>query len=411
MCRVAQVRDGRVIDVTTIGMHDQLWHDMPEISHDGMRFQKFEPQGLELVHMETSGMAPPMKEQSATSAVENWPSAESAWGEPRSAGGERSFPWTQYGELDKGAGTVEFFAKPDPLSVSGGVPPIRCVLRRPDRPFARETGMTTLHHEIIALLDSSDGTLWRVQLYPETARLEAVHTPNDDPILGVDRFVKLGGLAFGAAEFAEGEIFCGKAGTYVLDGGELRTLRSDTDMADKKLVRSSEAGSLVRYAVSDSWLDAFTQEVRVERLADQRTVFKLTSEPRTADARTAARIYTALTFLRAPAGVAAERFLGWTSMTWSALDADARQQRLFRDGRHMLLFVFVMLAGLAQVLLAWRWLARSGAGIATRVVFALFVLVGGVAALIFTRLLLPRRAYVERQPAPANAQRTLAVGV
>ena len=140
-------------------------------------------------------------------------------------------------------------------------------------------------------------------------------------------------------------------------------------------------------------------------------MFALTTEPRSSDTRNAARIYAALAILRAPGSLAAERLFGWTGMSGWATESEAAKQRLFLHEGHSLLFAGLMLWGAFQLLLGWRWLARGGVGIPTRVVYMLLIFVGGVVALLLTRLLLPRHVRasprLERQgglePLPARA--------
>jgi hypothetical protein len=66
-----------------------------------------------------------------------------------------------------------------------------------------------------------------------------------------------------------------------------------------------------------------------------------------------------------------------------------------------------MLCGAFQLLLGWRWLARSGAGLPARIVYMLLILAGGIAALLFTRVLLPRHARSTPVPERSRAQAPL----
>jgi hypothetical protein len=87
-----------------------------------------------------------------------------------------------------------------------------------------------------------------------------------------------------------------------------------------------------------------------------------------------------------------------------------KERQLFANGGHPLLFALLMLSASLQLFLGWRWLGRGGVGIPTRVVYILLIFVGGVVALLLTRLLLPRRvrsiASLERraglEPLPAR---------
>jgi hypothetical protein len=76
--------------------------------------------------------------------------------------------------------------------------------------------------------------------------------------------------------------------------------------------------------------------------------------------------------------------------------------QLFEHAGHPLLFALLMLGAAFQLFLGWRWLARSGVGQATRLVYMLMILVGGVVALLFTRLLLPRAPSAALAPATVS---------
>jgi hypothetical protein len=124
-----------------------------------------------------------------------------------------------------------------------------------------------------------------------------------------------------------------------------------------------------------------------------------------------AALYSAMTFLRTPASVLAERVEVLTTNVGVTFGAAPKERQLFANGGHPLLFALLMLSGSLQLLLGWRWLSRGGVGIPTRVVYMLLILVGGVVALLLTRLLLPRHVRsspgLERrtalEPLPARA--------
>ena len=104
----------------------------------------------------------------------------------------------------------------------------------------------------------------------------------------------------------------------------------------------------------------------------------------------AATIYGGLALLRGPEAVLCERLFG--SSTWSGMSSgpSLQEQRLFANGNNPLLFALVMLFGAFQLFVGWRWMRRAGVSGSTQVVYMLLILVGGVVALLFTGLLLPR---------------------
>jgi hypothetical protein len=307
--------------------------------------------------------------------------------------------WKQYIEVAEESGRVELLAAPVGERVAGNVQPIHVQLSRLDRPFSKETGVRMFDGTPL-LFDRSDSSLWSVILESGSARLERVAVPDGDTILGMDILVDSAGLEFGVFGGVQGPVFRGQRGIYEWKDQQLHAYQPSARSTEHLIPYTEALQRPATYAVVSEWKDASTDELRIERMADHQTVFAVTYEPRSSAEKSAAAIYSALALLRGSEAVLRERFLGHT--TWSGMSSgpSLQEQRLFLHNGHPLLFVLVMLFGAFQLFVGWRWLARSGAGIPTRVVYMLLIATGGVVALLFTRLLLPRRP----RPAPAREE-------
>jgi hypothetical protein len=328
-----------------------------------------------------------------------------AEGEARRKPGER---WTVQFELDEEDGTVHV----DASRAVDGLPPLCVRVPRPGGRFSSQAGFLEFSHAPL-VLDRTDGTVWRIELREDGALAEPLALPGDDRVEKLEplfqrKQARLGRFelqCFSSEEFSSGYLFVGRAGSYALLDGQL--VRFSESVRPKDSVTYEEALRLARFATTSSWPDAFTEELRVERLADHQTVFETSSGPSTRAARMAAAGYAALAFLRAPGGVLKELLWG-RKLTMGRMNAPfPKEMQLFERGGHALLFALLMLSGAFQLFLGWRWLARAGAGLLARIVYMLLILVGGVAALLFTRVLLPRHARSTPVPERSRAQAPL----
>ena len=330
--------------------------------------------------------------------------------DPRLPLGER---WSVQFTLEEQDGAVHV----DASRTADGLPPLQFSVARPDGRFSARAGFLESRRHVPLVLDRADGTLWKVQLQENSALVVPLELPGGDRVSAVEPLFQRKEALLGRYQqkyFSSdvtntGCLFVGGKGKYVLLDDELVPFTADARPEDT--VSAEEVAQLARCSVTSSWPDAFTEEIRVEQLPDHKVLFELTAEPSTRSARTAAAVYSALAFLRPPGGVLQERFSGRTTHTGMMSAPFPKERQLFAEGGHPFLFALLMLSGSFQLFLGWRWLARSGAGIATRVVYMLLIFVGGVAALVFTRLLLPRHVRasprLERQaglePLPARA--------
>lgn len=333
-----------------------------------------------------------------------------AQGQPEPAEDEG---WTVQCEFDADDGTVHF----DVSRAAQGLPPMQFAVARPGRGFSPEAGFLSYQPHSPLVLDRADGTLWRVRLRENGALAVPLELPGGDRVVSLEPLFRAGPATLGQFEqhfSSHGEtntsyLFVGGQGSYVLLDG--RFVPFGADSRPKDTVTSEEASALARYSVVSTWPDAFTEEIRVEQLPDRKTLLELSARLGTRAERRCAAIFSALQFLRPPGGVVEERFAGRTAMAGWISAPFPKERSLFAHGGHPLLFALLMLSGSFQLFLGWRWLARGGVGIPTRVVYMLLILVGGVAALVLTRLLLPRHvrssARLERQsglePLPARA--------
>jgi hypothetical protein len=307
--------------------------------------------------------------------------------------------WTVQFEFDEEDGTVHV----DASRAADGLPPLCVRVARADGRFSSQAGFLDFSHAPL-VLDRTDGTLWKFELREDGALVVPLALPGEDRVeklepLFLRKEALLGRFErkyFSSEEMSSGFLFVGRAGSYVLLDGEM--VRFGDGVRPKDCVTGEEAGRLARYAVASSWPDALTEEIRVERLPGHETLVELGAEPGTRAARAAATLYGALAFLRAPAGVLKERLWGRKLTTGRIPAPFPKEMQIFAQGGHPLLFALLMLCGAFQLFLGWRWLARAGAGLPTRIVYMLLILVGGVVALLFTRVLLPRHA----RPTPAS---------
>ncbi len=300
--------------------------------------------------------------------------------------------WTVQFELDAQDGAVHI----DASRAAAGLPPMQVQVTRPGGGFSTQAFFLESRAHAPIVLDCADGTLWRIELQENGALVVPLELPGGDRVSALEPLFQrkratLGHFEqhYGSSEqTCTGEYFVGRAGSYTLLDG--RVVPFDETSQPKDAVTYEEARKLVRYSVDSSWPDAFTERIRVERLADHEILFELTAEPNTRGARIAATVYCALAFLRAPASIIEECFRGRKLTAGRMSPPYPTERQLFAQGGHPLLFALLMLWGAFQLFIGWRGLALAGVGLPTRVVYMLLILAGGVVALLFTRLLLPR---------------------
>ncbi len=384
--RKVEVRDGRIARVT----ETEIVREFGDFFHLPGTTVNANPTEFDFVHRAGAPGWRSLEEEIALRMPDNWPESASTDGGYSWSRDDKSIGWKRRVELDPQSGRVEVFATP--VREAGGLDlqPVHAWLDRPEGRFSPQTGLRA-YGDTIVLLDRSEGTLWRVWIDVRGARLERVLVPGGDLIVGMDGLVDPRGLDFGRAGFGA-SLFRGKQGLYSFaNHSELVPFQEAGRTTDVEKILTSAA--LVRshvYADASAWQDAFTEHIRIERVADRQSVFELDCELHSAAARSAKAVYGALIFLRGPEAVFRERFAG--DQTWSgiAFGPTLHEMRMFTNGNHPLLFALVMLFGAFQLFVGWRWLARGGVGMGTRVVYMLLILAGGVVALLFTRLLLPR---------------------
>jgi hypothetical protein len=332
-----------------------------------------------------------------------------AEGEPAPAADEH---WTVQCEFGADDGALHF----DVSRAALGLPPLQFTAVRPGRGFSSQAGFLGYQPHSPLVFDRADGTLWRIRLSEIGAQVVPIEPPGGDRVsllapLFQREPAKLGQYVQHFSMSGESSttyLFVGGKGTYVLLDGKLVSF--DEESRPKDAVTGEEAAALARFAVVSNWPDAFTEEIRVEELPSRNVVLELRAEPSTRAARMGAALYSAMTFLRAPASVLGERIDVLTTNVGLSFAPSPKELGLFAHGGHPLLFALLMLSASLQLFLGWRWLAREGVGIPTRVVYVVLIFVGGVVALLLTRLLLPRRvrsiASLERraglEPLPAR---------
>ena len=329
--------------------------------------------------------------------------------EPASEPDER---WLVQFELDADDGQMHI----DISRRMDGLPPFQWAVARPAGRFSEKACIleSPLHSPLV--LDCADGTLWRIRLEGDGARVDPLEIPGGDRVVSLEPLFQSDDALLGryqqryfqSKEHSSGYLFVGSMGKYSLLDGRIAPYGGDS--RPENAVTGDEAAALARYSVASGWPDAFTEEVRVEQLPGHEMMFELRTGLSTQKARVAAAIYMALEFLRSPKSIVAERFAGDTASAGLRFMPFPKEWRLFANGRFPVLFSLLMLWGAAQLILGWRWLARGGVGIPTRILYMFFIFVGGVVALVVTRLLLPRRvrastrAEQETQHAPLPAR-------
>ncbi len=402
--RKAEVREGRIARVSD----EEIGY-----SHPGFYFRKAnvfdavtvgsrgDEEEFRFVHRAGTPGWGSLEEEIALRMPESWPQSGSTDGGNSWSRDDHSIGWKKRAEFDPHSGSVELFATPVREAGSLDLEPVHAMLARPGKPFSPQTGLR-LYDDTIVFLDRSDGTLWRVSLDLHGAKLDRVPVPADDEIVGMDGLVDPSGLDFGRTGFGA-SLFRGKKGLYTFENHrELVPFQDVGRTTNVEKILTSAALELPHtYADVSTWQDAFTEHIRIERVADRQPVFELDYESNSTAARIATVVYGALTFLRGPESVFRERFVGDNSWSGISVGAKLHEMRLFANGNRPLLFALVMLFGAFQLFVGWRWMARGGVGIGTRIVYMLLIATGGVVALLFTRLLLPR--------GPANTRANEAV--
>ena len=386
--RKLDVRDGRIAGVTDVRFRTNGAFDT-EYTYAGGNPDPGGPTGVDYVYSAARFEPDWVREYQDSWKPERWKrSTSSERGHyPGESGPAQE--WKQCIEVAEDSGRIDLFAAPVGVRVAGDAQPTHVQLSRLDRPFSKETGVRMFNGTPL-LFDRSDSSLWSVVIESGSARLSPVAVPNGDTILGLDILVDSAELEFGVFGGVNGPVFRGEHGLYEWQGMQLGNYQPQPRDTRRLLPYSEAIRVPSKYAIVSEWTDAFTDELRIERMADHKTVFALTYEPITSTERRAATIYGGLALLRGPEAVLCERLFG--SSTWSGMSSgpSLQEQRLFANGNHPLLFALVMLFGAFQLFVGWRWMRRAGVSGSTQVVYMLLILVGGVVALLFTGLLLPR---------------------